>query len=111
MNDDKRRREDDKEVRANEILAAALKESAKHGYMLITMGQIATAAGCARTLVSAYFGEMQFVRQWIMRHAVKVRDTEVLLQGFAIRDAIALQALQQDETLRIAVQNRLDLDT
>lgn len=105
-----RRREDDREVRANEILSAALKESAKHGYMLITMGQIATAAGCARTLVSAYFGDMRFVREWIMRRAVAVRDTEVLLQGFALRDPIALQALQQDDSLRIAVQNRLDLD-
>jgi len=107
MTEEQKRRRATPEVRAEEIIQAALTLAAEQGYMLITREQIAQAAGCSPALVGKYFGEMRDVREHIMRAAVDCNNSEVVLQGIATRHPIALAAPKR---VLIAAKNRLDLE-
>jgi AcrR family transcriptional regulator len=86
------------------ILDAALRMSRLHGYQNVTRADIAGAAKCSEALVSSYFGTMPQVRRAVMRHAIKLRDLQILAQGLAAKDSHAMKA---PEDLRLAAVKSL----
>lgn len=85
--------------RKRHILAAALADARKRGYMQVTLLSVADAAECSRGLVIHYFATMQQLRRAVMRAAIANRDLPIVAQGLAARDA---QALKAPEDLRKA---------
>lgn len=83
--------------RRAEILKSALKVSEVVGYRQLTRVQVANNAGCAESLVSAYFGTMDKFRRTIMRAAVKGEILPIIAQGLAAGDKHAQKA---DQALR-----------
>lgn len=80
----------------------------RDGYVNVTRGMVAQAAGVSQASVSNYGrrritngdhprGEpiMPRLRDALMRHAVETGDLTVLAQGIANRHAIALEAPEQ----------------
>lgn len=78
--------------RLSQILAAALKAAAKHGYQRITREAIARAAGVSEALVTHYMGTMPELRRAVMREAIRTECLPVVAQGVASRDRHALKA-------------------
>jgi AcrR family transcriptional regulator len=83
------------EERRENILAAALDLSRRHGYTTVTREGIAEAAGCAPGLVSRYFGTMQQLRRAVMRAAVHQEVLEIVGQGLTGNDPHALKASEE----------------
>lgn len=78
--------------RKKQILDAALDLAERRGYSTITRDSIATAAGCAPGLVSAYFGTMINFRRDIMRAAIREERLPIIAQGLAAKDPHARKA-------------------
>lgn len=87
------------DTRPAEILAAAVSLARKHGYMLVSREQIATAAKCSPATVSHVFGTMRQMRRAIMGEAIRLRDPIIVAQGIALRDS---RAIHVDAELRAA---------
>lgn len=98
-------RREDPQVRAAEIMAAAIKLAEVQSYKTVSRGQVAEAAGCAASLVSYYFGAVPAMRQAIMRAAIEAENAEIVMQGLAVKDGLALGA---PKSLRVLALNRLD---
>jgi AcrR family transcriptional regulator len=79
-------------VRKEEILAAALKLAAKHGYTQVTRDDIADKVGVGGGAIHYHFGTMAKLRTELMRYAVKQRHPRVVAQGLAGRNRHALKA-------------------
>lgn len=79
-------------IRKDQLMAAALDQSAKHHYARVTREQIAEAGGCSPGLVSAYFGTMPTLRRSIVRAAIHTKNLVVLAQALAARDTYAHDA-------------------
>lgn len=78
--------------RLAQILAAAVKVSAKEGYQRITRETIARAAGVSEGLVTYHLGTMPELRRAVMREAIRSACLPVLAQGLAARDRHAQKA-------------------
>lgn len=78
--------------RRQQILDAALNVAENIGYRHLTREQVATNAGCAESLVSAYFGTMEKFRRTIMRAAVKNESLPIIAQGLVAGDKHAKKA-------------------
>jgi AcrR family transcriptional regulator len=78
--------------RLAQILAAALKLSARMGYTRITRADIAKAAGVADALVTYHLGTMPDLRRAVMREAVRTECLSVIAQGLTARDKHAAKA-------------------
>jgi len=64
------RSDEEKELRQQHILEAAIAEFDANGYEKTSMGAIAKRAGLSRTLVNFYFGDKQGVHAAIEMHAL-----------------------------------------
>jgi len=62
--------DEEKELRQQQILEAAIVEFDTHGYEKTSMGAIAKRAGLSRTLVNFYFGDKNGVHAEIERNAL-----------------------------------------
>lgn len=80
------------QIRRDEILRAGIKAAEKHGFNNFTREQVSSVAGCAESLISAYFGTMTKFRRTVMRHAVNNENLNVIAQGLVINDKHALKA-------------------
>jgi AcrR family transcriptional regulator len=72
-----------KDARKLAILAAAVAEAKRHGYMNVTRHMIAERAGCTPALVPYYFGTMNELRRAIMSEAIRTRELRIVAQGIA----------------------------
>lgn len=79
-------------VRKEEIIAAALRVAAKHGFENVSRAMIAEEADVAPGLVSNYWGTMPQLRRAIMREAVKQEDLVIIAQGLARGHTQAVKA-------------------
>ena len=79
-------------ARKEQLLAAALRLAAKHGYAKLTRKQIAEEAGVSDTLLSLHFGTMVEFRRTLMRYAIKRGNATVVAQGLADRNPYAKKA-------------------
>lgn len=80
-------------ARKDDILAAAIKlAEGGQNYQRLTRDHIASAAGVAPALVSAYFGTMPNLRRDIMRAAVRDGSLRIIAQGLAAGDTQAKKA-------------------
>lgn len=91
------------DVRREQIVEAALRVAKRDGYDRMTRADIAKAAGCSAASVQYHFGTMEQVRRHVMRAALRVPVLEVLAQGLARRNRIALRASPElrAEALRV----------
>lgn len=80
------------ELRSKQILAAALKLSRRYGYRKLTRDKVAKEAKAAQGLVNLYFGNMDGLRDAVMRRAVEENDAKLVAQGIAERNRVALDA-------------------
>lgn len=80
------------DIRAEQLLTAALELAGESNYLTVTREAIAKRAGVAPGLVSRYFGCMSALRRGIMRAAVERECVAVIAQGLSSADAIALSA-------------------
>lgn len=78
--------------RKRSILHAAVTMARTHGWLNMTREHVARQAGVSVGLVSRYLGTMPRVRQHVMREAIRLEHAEIVAQGLAINDAIALKA-------------------
>lgn len=80
------------EERRAELLDVALKLAKRKGYLNLTRDGLAAAAKCSQGLVTKRFGAMDNLRREVMRAAVARGVLEVIAQGIAARDPVALRA-------------------
>lgn len=78
--------------REAQILTAAVRVAARHGFSKFTLQQVADEAGVHKTLPIHYFGTMVKLRRKVMRAAVKQEVLSVIAQGLALRDPYAQKA-------------------
>lgn len=72
--------------RVAEMLHAALKLAAKHGYQNVTREQIASSLGVAPSLVSHHLGTMSNLRRSLVRQAISSTELTVIAQAIAAGD-------------------------
>jgi AcrR family transcriptional regulator len=73
-------------TRKEDILAAALRLSARHGYMRVTREVIAEACNIAPSAVSYHYKTMAQLRRDVVRHAIQKRALAVVGQAIAAKD-------------------------
>ena len=78
--------------RRAEVLEAAVRAAAAHGWQRMTRDDIARVAGTSPGLVSARLGTMEQLRDLVMREAVKREVLEVVAEGVVMRHRHALKA-------------------
>ncbi len=78
--------------RIEAILVVALDLAKKEGYRKVTRAMVAEAAECSTGLISTYFGDAQRFHDSLLRAAVHREVIEVVLQGLAVNDPIAVAA-------------------
>lgn len=83
------------EVRAAQILHAAIKLSERHGYMNITRQDIAQEAKCAEGLVSHYFGTMKMLHRAIVGAAIDQKNVNIIAQALVNKHPRAMRAPQE----------------
>lgn len=93
-----------RQVTRGEILAAAVVLCELHGIYSLKRDDVADKANCAQGSVNAHFGTIEGLRREVMRHAVTVGNLNIVAQGLAINDGIALTA---PEKLRRAAAKAL----
>ena len=82
----------DPAVRRQEILDAAVAHSLGQGYQSLTHSRVAGVVGVSPSLVRKYYGDKSKLRDAVMAAAVRLRITEIVLQGLAAKDPIAHSA-------------------
>jgi len=80
------------DVRASQILAAALTVAAKKGYQHMTRDEIAAAAGASPAAINQRFSTMTELKRAVMRAAVSQRVVAVVAQGLADGNPYARKA-------------------
>lgn len=88
--------------RTERILSAALALAAAGNYRALRRVTIADAVGMPPSLVSYYLGDMDTLRDAVMRGAVERCVLAVVAQGLAVRDPIALAAPDELKTAALA---------
>lgn len=78
--------------KAKLILDAALAMAVRHTYQAMTRRHVALHMGASPSLISHYFGDMDGLRDEVMREAVARPHLQVLAQGIAARHPIAMRA-------------------
>lgn len=78
--------------RRAELLDVALTLAKRRGYLNLTRDALADAAGCSQGLVTKRFGSMAKLRKEVMRAAVNLEVLEVIAQGIAAKDPVAMRA-------------------
>lgn len=74
------------------ILDHALIVAQSKGYQNMTKDDIAHQAWRSQSLVSYHLGSMERIREAVMYEAVRVGCAQVVAQGLAMRDPIAMAA-------------------
>ena len=82
----------DPKTRKAAILGHAIGLAKEVGYSHITRDEVASRAGVAGGLVTFYFKSMDRLKREIMREAVRLAHFDIVLQGLAAKDIIALDA-------------------
>jgi len=78
--------------RRAELLDVALNLAKRKGYLNLTRDGLALAAKCSQGLVTKRFGTMEKLRKEVMRAAVARGVLEVVAQGIAAKDPVAMRA-------------------
>ncbi len=78
--------------RQRNIFESAAPLAYARGYQQITQQDIAVAANVSASLIHHHFGDMDDFRNAFMRWAIEVGNLQILAQGVALRDPIALAA-------------------
>lgn len=79
-------------ARRRVLLRAALEVSESGHYSSISRSEVAAKAGVSEGLVTYYFDSMDYLRECVIREAIRTQNLTVLAQGLALRDTVALQA-------------------
>lgn len=80
------------ELRREHLLSAAVDISERDGFLNLSRGRLAEAAGVSKSLISHYFGDLVKLRRAVMRVAVKEKRLGIIAQGLATEDAEAKKA-------------------
>ena len=88
----KKRTRMEPQARRSKVLKAAVKLALRHGYQHITRDGIGKAAGVPYSLVSYHLGPMRDIRRAVMQCAVSQGIVEIVAQGIAVNDPVALGA-------------------
>lgn len=68
-------------MRKNEILEAATQLAREDHYQRIQRAGVAQRAGCGAGTINLYFGDMEGLRDAVVRHAVEIEDTDIIAQA------------------------------
>lgn len=79
-------------AKKNAIIEAAIMLAQQYNYREISRADIANVARVAESLVSFHFGDMDEVRNMIIRQAVDRRILSIVAQGLLDRHSIAMGA-------------------
>ena len=82
----------DPEFRQGNILDTAIELAKTKGYSRITRDDVAKAANVSPGLITHYFTTIERLRRAVLREAVKRGVLEIVAQGLANKDAIAIGA-------------------
>lgn len=80
------------EDRRTRILSAALAVAQRIGWLKLTRDNVAEEAQVSVGLLYRYFCDMEDLRAYVMREAIRLGDVNVLIQGLAVSDHTALEA-------------------
>lgn len=80
------------ELRASQILGAAMRLAETGRWTTMTRQDIAREAGVSEGLVSWRLGSEQDIRQSVMRQAILEGNAAIVAQGLVVRDSIAAGA-------------------
>lgn len=80
------------EKSTSNILQAAIDESLEKGFDVIRRAEVATRAGVSNALVTHYFGDMDTLKDSVMRWAVSNQNLDLIVQGIVKGNSIALAA-------------------
>lgn len=94
--------------RSEQVLQAAIDVARKPGgWGLLTRQRIAQSAGCSEGLVSRYLGDMDEVRYWIMKEAVRQELLEIIVQSLVAADGYAVKKWLPAKLKRKALESIL----
>lgn len=79
-------------LRRQQILKSALALASRHGYRRITRAQIAAHARISPGLINHYFVTIEALQHAMMAAAVAGKLLDIVAQGLAAQDPIALTA-------------------
>lgn len=82
------RRRENLSVRKEEILNAAIMLAAKIGYNRITREHVASCAGTSCALVTHYFGNMQQLKQDVLKAAIRREIYLIIAQGLSLGEPL-----------------------
>lgn len=71
-------------ARREQMLKIALRVAERKGYMLVSEGDLAAEAKCARSLIFWHFGSIAGLRSEILQAAARLRCVPVIRQGWAM---------------------------
>ena len=80
------------EIRAADLLAAALRVATRNGWRTLTREAVATEAQVSPGLVSLHLGTVDNMRRDVMRAAIRERCVRVVAEGLALNDRHARKA-------------------
>lgn len=79
-------------IRAAQILDAAMDCAVKHGYTKFTRSDVARKIKVADGLINNYYQTMDHLRRAVMRRAIDNKVLIIIAQGLAAGDRIAAKA-------------------
>lgn len=89
-------------ARRTALLAAALAEAAEHGYRNITRDAVARRAGLAAGSVNHEFETVEGLRNAVMTEAIETGALDIIRQGIANADPLAVAAPAELKTAALA---------
>lgn len=94
--------------RSEAILQAAVEVASRPGgWGTLTRQRIAHSAGCSEGLVSRYLGDMDEVRYWVMKEAVRGEIVAIIVQSLAASDGYAVKKWLPAKLKRKALESLL----
>jgi AcrR family transcriptional regulator len=88
--------------RKAQILNAAVQLALEIGYQSITREAVAQSVRVANSLISNYFISMSDLKRAVMIEAINKEILQIIAQGLAIRDPVAVREVNRDLKLKVA---------
>lgn len=84
------------------LLSAAVAEAHEHGYRNITRDGVGARAGIAASNVNHEFGTIDNLREEVLREAIEAGHLDIVRQGIANADPLALAAPEELKSAALA---------
>ena len=93
--------------RYTQVLNVALNLAKSTGYDKLTIGEVAKGSGVSRTIITNHLGNVDQLRDTVLLAAVRRGIPEIVAQGIANHDMVALSAPKKIKAEALSVLKRI----